>query len=148
MNPIGRDARRMADSQQDRAALEDLVIRFTEAFNRDDLDAVMSFMAEDAIYDEFNGAVHRGKAAIREAFVPQFRGDYGTLRFHAEDLFVDAASGKALIRWLCTLETRRGPGGWRGLDILRFEHGLITEKLTYAKAKVPLLSEVPRGSRP
>ena len=37
----------------ERKQLEDLVMRFTEAFNRDDLDGVMSFMAEEAIYDEF-----------------------------------------------------------------------------------------------
>ena len=119
--------------------LTQLVIDFTDAFNRDDLDGVMSFMADDAVYDEFNGTVNRGTAAIRAAFVPQFRGDYGKLRFHAEDLFVDAAAGKALIRWLCTLETKKGPAGWRGLDILHVENGRITEKLTYAKAKVPLL---------
>jgi ketosteroid isomerase-like protein len=101
----------------------------------------MSFMAEEAVYDEFNGTINRGTAAIRAAFEPQFRGDYGKLRFHTEDLFVDAAAGKALIRWLCTLETKRGPSAWRGLDIIHVEHGRITEKLTYAKAKVPLLGE-------
>src|SRR5438132_916813 len=93
----------------EREKLVDLVVGFTEAFNRDDLDGVMSFMAEDAIYDEFNGTINRGAAAIRAAFVPQFRGDYGKLRFNTEDLFVDATEGKALIRWLCTLETKRGP---------------------------------------
>jgi hypothetical protein len=30
---------------------------------------------------------------------------------------------------------------WRGLDILRFENGLLAEKHTYAKAKVPLIVE-------
>jgi len=92
-------------------------------------------LAEDAVYDEFNGTVNRGTAAIRAAFVPQFRGDYGKLRFHAEDLSSTAAAGKALIRWLCTLETKKGPAGWRGLDILHVENGRITEKLTYAKAR-------------
>jgi len=125
----------------DREKLTQLVIDFTDAFNRDDLDGVMSFMADDAVYDEFNGTVNRGTAAIRAAFVPQFRGDYGKLRFHTEDLFVDAAAGKALIRWRCTLETKRGPAAWRGLDLLHVEHGRITEKLTYAKAKAPLLGE-------
>ena len=125
----------------DREKLADLVIRFTEAFNREDLDGVMSFMADDAVYDEFNGTINRGAPAIRAAFVPQFRGDYGKLRFHTEDLFVDAAAGKALIRWLCTLETKKGPAGWRRLDILHVENGRITQKLTYAKAKVPLLEE-------
>ena len=125
----------------EREKLTDLVVRFTEAFNREDLDGVMSFMAEDAVYDEFNGTVNRGTAAIRAAFVPQFRGDYGKLRFHTEDLFADATAGKALIRWLCTLETKRGPAAWRGLDILHVENSRIKEKLTYAKAKVPLFGE-------
>jgi len=127
----------------DREKLAKLVIDFTDAFNRDDLDGVMSFMADDAVYDEFNGTVNRGAAAIRAAFVPQFRGDYGKLRFHTEDLFVDAAAGKALIRWSCTLETKRGPAAWRGLDIVHVENGRITQKLTYAKAKAPLLGEMP-----
>jgi uncharacterized protein (TIGR02246 family) len=125
----------------ERAKLAELVVRFTEAFNRADLDGVMSFMAEDAVYDEFTGAVNRGAAAIRAAFVPQFRGDYGKMRFDTEDLFVDAEAGKALIRWQCRLETRRGPAAWRGLDIIHVKDGRITEKLTYAKAKVPLLGE-------
>jgi ketosteroid isomerase-like protein len=129
----------MTQSTLTRAQLEDLVIRFTEAFNRDDLDGVMAFMADDALYDEFNGKINRGKAAIRAAFVPQFRGDYGVLRFHTEDLFVDTESGKALIRWLCTLERHGRRRGWRGLDILHFENGRLKEKLTYAKAEVPLL---------
>ena len=129
----------------ERKQLEDLVVRFTEAFNRDDLDGVMSFMAEDAIYDEFNGRQSRGKQAIREAFVPQFRGDFGRIRFQTEDLFVDPESGKALIRWLCTLENDGRSSGWRGLDILRFEEGLLAEKHTYAKAKAPLIVEEGEG---
>jgi ketosteroid isomerase-like protein len=127
----------------ERDKLAELVIRFTEAFNREDLDGVMSFMAEDAVYEEFNGTVNRGAVAIRAAFVPQFRGDYGVLRFHTEDLFVDAEAGKALIRWLCTLERGGRRRGWRGLDILHVENGLITMKLTYAKAEVPLLTPQP-----
>jgi ketosteroid isomerase-like protein len=138
----------MADTH--RVALEGLVLRFTEAFNRDDLDGVMTLMAEDAIYDEFNGTCSRGKAAIRAAFVPQFRGDYGVIRFEAEDLFVapssasgsaGAPAGKALIRWRCRLESTALRKEWRGLDILHVANGLVTEKHTYAKAEVPLLRD-------
>jgi len=129
----------MSDLSAERKRLEQLVIDFTDAFNRDDLDGVMGYLAEDAVYDEFNGTTNRGQAAIRAAFEPQFRGDFGKLRFHTEDLFVDPVAGKALIRWLCTLDTKRGPAGWRGLDILHVKDGRITEKHTYAKAQVPLL---------
>ena len=123
----------------DRATLADLVVRFTECFNANDLEGVMALMAEDAVYEEFTGTINRGQAAIRAAFVPQFRGDFGKMRFETEDLFVDAATGKALIRWVCRLETKRGPAGWHGLDILHVENGLVKHNLTYAKAKVPLL---------
>jgi ketosteroid isomerase-like protein len=122
-----------------RAELEDLVLRFTDAFNRDDLDGVMAFLADDATYDEFNGRRSRGKAAIREAFVPQFRGDYGCIRFHTEDLFVDPGAGRVLIRWRCSVEKDGVRRGWRGLDVLHVRDGRISEKHTYAKADVPRL---------
>jgi ketosteroid isomerase-like protein len=121
------------------AELTELVIRFTDAFNREDLDAVMAFIADDAVYDQFNGARAEGKAAIRAAFVPQFRGDYGTMRFVTEDLFVDAAAGKAMISWTCTLEAGERRRGWRGLDLLHFAGRLVKEKQTYAKADAPRL---------
>ena len=131
--------------------LVDLVIRFTDAFNRDDLDAVMGFFADDGVYDEFNGRRNVGKAAVREAFVPQFRGDYGTIRFDTEDLFAAASessgggpSGKALIRWRCRLEHGALRKEWRGLDVLHVENGRVTEKHTYAKAEVPALRDPER----
>jgi len=122
-----------------RATLERLVIDFTEAFNREDLDAVMSCFAENALYDEFNGVRSIGKAAIRKAFEPQFDGAYGRMRFHTEDLFLDVAAGKALIRWTLTLEEDSRAGAYRGLDILHFDGGALVEKHTYCKAKIPLI---------
>ena len=119
----------------DRHGLVRRVRAFVEAFNRRDLDAVMDFFAENAVYDELTGKRHTGKAAVREAFVPQFRGDYGPIVFDEEDLFVDQDSGKALVSWVCRLEGK--PGGWRGLDVLCFEDGLVVEKRTYTKADVP-----------
>ena len=123
--------------------LSDLVTRFTDAFNRDDLDAVMGFFADDVVYDEFDGKRSRGKAAVRDAFAPQFAGAFGKIRFATEDLFVDPVSGKGLIRWLCTIEREGRVRGWRGLDILHVVDGKITEKLTYAKAERLALNGVP-----
>ena len=137
----------MADDGDARAALGKLVIDFTEAFNREDIDEVMSYFADDAIYDEFNAVRHDGKEAIRESFVPQFRGDYGKMRFHTEDMFLDVAAGKALIRWLLTVEEPGRAGGWRGLDILHFENGRLVEKHTYAKARTPAVEKAEDSER-
>ncbi len=125
----------------ERETLEQLVVRFTDAFNRDDLEQVLSMMSEDAIYDEFDGRRRHGRSEIRAAFEPQFRGDFGRIRFQPEDLFVDERAGRALIRWRCTIDKGGRTRLWRGLDVLHVKGGLITEKHTYAKAERLRLQE-------
>ena len=141
----------MSENNRDRGALEKLVIDFTEAFNNEDIDEVMSYFAENAIYDEFNAVRHVGREAIHASFIPQFRGDYGRMRFHTEDMFVETGSGpgdgKALIRWLLTFEGTERAYGWRGLDILHFEGGGLTEKHTYAKASSPVVEQKKNSPR-
>ena len=124
-----------------RTELVDITRRFLDAFNRNDLDAVMGFFADDGIYDEFNGRRNVGKDAIRAAFVPQFTGAYGTMRFLDEDLFADAATGKVMASWRCTLTVHGQPTSWRGLDLMHFADGKLIQKLTYAKAKSPLFQD-------
>lgn len=123
--------------------LAELTRRFVTAFNDNDLDAVLSYFADDGVYDEFNGTCNRGKDAIRAALLPQFTGRYGTMRFIDDDLFVDAAAGKVMTSWRCTLEMRGQPTSWRGLDLLHFEGDRLVRKSTYAKAKAPLFAEAP-----
>jgi uncharacterized protein (TIGR02246 family) len=125
----------------DRAKLIDLTRQFTDAFNRNDLDAVMAFFSDDGVYDEFNGKRNRGKAAIRAAFALQFRGAFGKMEFIEDDVFVDAEAGKSMISWRCTLAVNGKPTSWRGLDLLHFVKGRVTSKHTYAKAKVPFFEE-------
>jgi uncharacterized protein (TIGR02246 family) len=121
--------------------LRELTLAFTEAFNRDDLDGVMRYFAEDAVYNEFNGKESRGLAAIRATFEPQFRGEFGTIRFETEDVFADGETGRALVGWVCRV-TREGKSrGWRGLDVLHFRAGKIVVKETYAKAERPLVGK-------
>ena len=123
----------------DAARLAPLTRDFTEAFNRNDLDGVMAFFAEDAVYDELNGTTSRGLDAIRAAFVPQFRGDYGAIRFDEQDVVIDAEAGKSLIRWTCVRERDGRRRAWRGLDVLEFDGALIRYKSTYGKAPAPLV---------
>lgn len=134
----------MGAIEMDRARLEALTQGFTETFNHDDLDAMMAYFApEAAVYDQHDGARAEGLAAIRTAFKPQFDGDFGTMGFAVEDLFIDAVQNKTMVSWLCTFDSKRGRTGWRGLDILHFnDAGQITTKLTYAKAKALQLNLV------
>jgi len=125
----------------ERAKLIEMTRTFTDAFNRNDLDAVMAFFSDDGVYDEFNGKRNRGKAAIRAAFEPQFRGVFGKMEFLEDDIFVDSESGKAMISWRCTLSVNGKPTSWRGLDLLRFVGQCIVSKRTYAKAKAPFFEE-------
>ena len=121
-----------------RDELRTITLRFTDAFNRGDLDGVMAWFAEDAVYDEFHGARHEGKDAIRAAFEPMFAGKFGEVRFEEEDLFLDPEDGKAMISWSCVLTTPERRSAWRGLDLLHVEDGRIAAKHTYAKAARPL----------
>ncbi|MGH7914213.1 MAG: nuclear transport factor 2 family protein [Candidatus Binataceae bacterium] len=122
----------------DRAHLVDLTSRFVEAFNRNDLNAVMAFFADDGVYDEFNGRRNAGKAAVRAALEPQFNGAYGEMKFLDEDMFVDPDAGKVMASWRCTLSIKGESTSWRGLDLMHFKGDKLVQKLTYAKTKVPL----------
>jgi len=109
---------------------------FTDAFNRNDLDGVMAWFGDDIVYEQFDGRVAQGRAAVREAFEPQFAGAFGRMWFDEEDCFVDADAGRALITWTCGTARGDRARGWQGLDILHFDgDGKITRKLTYGKAE-------------
>jgi len=141
-------------------SIRETIDRFVEAFNVNDLDAVVTFFAEDAVYKPGDGSVHHGPSAIRQAFAPQFAGAFGTMRFDEHDRLIDEGARKAAIRWVCrhdlsgaktsgfsqalqrfvigTIVGRRF--GWEGLDVFHFSaDGKIVGKFTYANYKRPQL---------
>ena len=137
----------------------DVLDRFHAAFKANDLDAVMGFFAADAVYRPGDGSEHRGIAAIRGAFAPQFAGSFGAMRFDPEDRFIDETSRKACLRWICRHDLRGrhgakvspllrllvrarhgGRAGWHGVDVFHLDAaGQITAKFTYANYGRPLL---------
>ena len=132
---------------------------FTTVFNRNDLDAVMAAFAEEAEYRPGDGSIHRGRAAIRRAFAPQFAGAFGAMRFDPEDQLIDEGARKAALRWVCrhdftgehgrrmsrwlrlAIGIRHGKRvGWHGVDVFHFDTaGKITGKFTYAGYDRPKL---------
>jgi uncharacterized protein (TIGR02246 family) len=120
------------------AELKQLGDEFLGVFNRADVDGIMSFFTDDAVYEELHGKMTEGKAAIRKSFEGLFSGRFGTIRFDEDDTFIDADAGKIMSSWKLHLDMDDEPKVLAGLDLLYFEGDKITRKLTYVKAKVGL----------
>ena len=133
--------------------LKERVSAYLDAFNRMDLEAVMSYFAANAQYHPGDGSEHHGLKAIRRAFLPQFSYAWGEMFFKEEDLFLDASAGKVLISWICQINAQKARfyslptsiklslgvlrfgmhAGWKGVDVLHFDtDGTIERKYTYA----------------
>lgn len=116
--------------------LKDLTAQFVDAFNRQDLDGVVGFFADDAIYEDSRGNPHTGPDAIREAFAPLLS---GKIRFDDEDYFAETETDKVMTSWTLNLEAGGEPKKMRGLDVIQFRGDKIIRKLAYCKADKPRL---------
>ena len=112
---------------------------FVDAFNRMNLDDVVSFFAEDGIYEDSTGGRHIGHDAIRTAFEPLVGGSRGSIRFDGEDVFVETDTGKVLASWRLNLDKDGEVSVIRGIDILEFEADKLKKKMAYMKADKPHL---------
>ena len=109
--------------------------RFNDAFNRQDVDAVMAAMTEDCVFENTSpapdGERHQGQAAVR-AFWQRFFTSSPNARFETEDIF--ASGDRAVVRWLYRWIERDGRHGHvRGVDVFRVRDGKVSEKLAYVK---------------
>lgn len=120
-----------------RAELQRIAEDFTACFERVDLDGLMDFFADDAVYEEVNGPVNRGKAAIRQAFAPLFSGAFGHVRFTPRDFFLDTEQDKVMASWDCHLVMDGVPKVLEGLDTYVFRGDRIVFKRAYCKARQP-----------
>ena len=112
---------------------------FVDAFNRMNLDDVVSFFADDGIYEDSTGGRHIGHDAIRIAFEPLVGGSRGSIRFDGEDVFVETDTGKVLASWRLNLDKDGEVSVIRGIDILEFEANKLKKKMAYMKADKPHL---------
>lgn len=119
-----------------RTELSHLTDRFVAAFNRQSMEDVMAFFADDAVYQDPYGKTHEGKAAISKAFEAVLNGGLGKVLFDGEDRFIDAETGKVMDSW--TLHMHRGEGPEKeasmlGLDLLHFDGDKLVRKITYRR---------------
>ena len=114
--------------------LKELTLSFLAAFNKGDVDNIMSFFTDNAVYDELHGKKNVGKEAIRKSFERLFSGKFGQIRFDEEDTFIDASENKVMSSWTLNIDMDETPKTMRGLDILHFDGTLVNFKGTYVKA--------------
>jgi steroid delta-isomerase-like uncharacterized protein len=114
----------------------DLLQAFLDAFNRHDLDAIMSYFAEDCVFYMPRGAGPRGdryvgKKDVRAGLAKRFEGipdvHYGDDRHWACGDF-------GVSEWTITGTTATGTRlEVRGVDLLEFSDGKITRKDSFWK---------------
>src|SRR5579872_2006865 len=85
---------------------EEMLKSFMDAFNRHDLDEIMSFFAEDCSFDmprghNAFGARFVGKPAVREGLASRFRG-IPDLHYGDDSHFVSVTGERGPSEWLLT----------------------------------------------
>ena len=113
-----------------------LVDAVGDAFNKNDIDAVINFFAEDAVFDHAigpspNGKRFIGKSEIRNVFNNLFE---KVDSVHWETLDCRIAGNKAFCEYRRTARFKDGSEEeFFSVDILTFLGGLIVHKDTYYK---------------
>lgn len=116
----------------------DLVDAVGNAFNANDIDAVMAHFADDAIFDhaagpDEHGIRFEGADAIRQVFAGLFD---KVASVHWETLDCGIAGNKAYCEFRRTATHQDGTKEeFLSVDILTFRDGLIIHKDTYYKQR-------------
>lgn len=122
--------------------IEKIMIRWSEAWNRHDLDEVMDLFHEDAVFENWTGGSAQGKGNVRNAWIPWFA-NHGGFRFVTEQFIIVEDEQKVVWQWYLDWPSmEKGyegkPERRRGVDIIRFQDGKVIEKITYSKTTVEI----------
>lgn len=109
-----------------------------EAFNRHDLDRIMSFFADDCVLEMPRGnkpwgSRFEGKESVRAALASRFEG-LPDVHYGDGDHFVDSDRDTGISKWILTGTTRDGAKKEvQGCDFYTFRDGKIVRKDSYWK---------------
>ena len=109
--------------------------RFTDAFNRHDVDTIMAVMTEDCVFENTypppDGERYEGQTAVR-AFWERFFASSPQAMFETEDSF--ACGDRCVVCWRYGWVEQDGTRGHiRGVDVFRVRDGKVAEKCSYVK---------------
>ena len=123
-------------SKEEAGITPNLLDSITDAYNKNDIDAVMSFFAEDAIFDHaagpnINGTRFEGLETIRGIFQGLFN-NVESVQWTSIDTRV--SGDKAYCEFHRVAKLKSGEvQDFLSIDILTFRDGLIIHKDTYYK---------------
>ena len=121
--------------------MQRLLHAFAEAWNRHDLEALMSMMTSDCVFDassgnEVDGQRHEGQTAVRAAYTAVFE-HYPDAKWREARHMV--VGDRGLSEWTFTGTLRDGKRvEVRGCDLFTFRNGRIAIKDSFRKNRPPL----------
>jgi steroid delta-isomerase-like uncharacterized protein len=127
----------------DGAELQAFIDRYNEAWNRHDVDAIVSMHTEDSVFENHTtGDLNVGREAIGRAISGIFT-VFPDLSFEArrqyirDDLVVQEWTAKGthlgkMTRAGVTVEPTGLPVEYRGMDVIPIENGLVARKDVYS----------------
>ncbi|GAA1950913.1 hypothetical protein GCM10009798_07810 [Nocardioides panacihumi] len=109
-----------------------LLARFNAAFGSGDLAAALLLVTEDVVFESTSpapdGERHEGRDAVGAAWSAVM--NTPGMTFTEEESFV--SGDRAVVRWSYGWGGAQ-PGHVRGVDVIRFRDGLVSEKFSYVK---------------
>ncbi len=115
------------------AALEDVIARYNDAWNAQDVDAIVAVHAPGMVFENHT-AGERAEGDTVRAHIASIFESWPDLRFTSRRLY--ARDGLVVSEWTATA-TRQDTGErleWDGVDVFPFEGGKILRKDVYSAA--------------
>ncbi|MBS0325535.1 MAG: nuclear transport factor 2 family protein [Proteobacteria bacterium] len=119
----------------------ELLQAFTDAWNRHDIDALMSFMTDDCVFEavagpDASGTRHEGREAVRKAFAQAWE-SFPDAHWGNGRHFV--AGDRGVSEWTFSGTAHDGSRVVaNGCDVFTFRGGKIAVKNAFRKARPPM----------
>ena len=112
-------------------ALRETIERYNDAWNRQDVDAIVSMHAPGFVFHNWTANERVEGDAVREHLDRIFH-NTPSLRFTGRRLYV--RDGLAVSEWTARAEREGRQFEWDGVDVFPFEDGLIKRKDVYSSS--------------
>ena len=115
-------------------ALRRTIERYNDAWNRHDVDTIVSLHAPDFVFHNWTAGERVEGDAVRDHIADIFR-NTPSLRFSSRRLYV--REDLVVSEWTAQAERDGRLMEWDGVDIFPFENGLIARKDVYSSSHAP-----------